>query len=66
MPIDPATDPTILSLLPVGLALALSITSRNVILGLFSGVFVGVLLVEGPSPIRHLLLVLPSDHSPTA
>jgi Na+/H+ antiporter NhaC len=58
VPIDPATDPTILSLLPVGLALALSITSRNVILGLFSGVFVGVLLVEGPSPIRAVTVMV--------
>ena len=45
----PATDPTVLSLAPVLLALVISISLRNVIFGLFVGLFVGVLMIEGPA-----------------
>lgn len=38
------------SLLPIALALGLSLYTRNVILGLFTGVFVGVLMLNGPNP----------------
>lgn len=38
------------SLIPIALALGLSLYTRNVILGLFSGVFVGVLMLNGPNP----------------
>jgi len=47
MPPETLSDLGIISLLPVALALVLSIASRNVILGLFIGLFTGVLLVEG-------------------
>jgi Na+/H+ antiporter NhaC len=52
------SDPGVISLFPVALALVLSIASRNVILGLFIGLFTGVLLVEGFSPIAGLTLMV--------
>jgi Na+/H+ antiporter NhaC len=45
----PSSDVT--SLLPIVLALGLSLYSRNVILGLFTGVFMGVLMLNGPNPL---------------
>lgn len=44
----PSSD--ISSLIPIALALGLSLTTRNVIVGLFTGVFVGVLMLNGPNP----------------
>lgn len=38
------------SLIPIALALGLSLYTRNVIVGLFTGVFVGVLMLNGPNP----------------
>ena len=58
MPPETLSDLGIISLLPVALALVLSIASRNVILGLFIGLFTGVLLVEGFSPIAALTLMV--------
>ena len=57
MPPETLSDLGVISLLPVALALVLSIASRNVILGLFIGLFTGVLLVEGFSPIAALTLM---------
>lgn len=45
----PSTDIT--SLIPIVLALGLSLYTRNVIVGLFTGVFVGVLMLNGPNPL---------------
>ena len=45
----PASDIT--SLIPIALALGLSLYTRNVIVGLFTGVFVGVLMLNGPNPL---------------
>lgn len=56
MPLDP--DLGAISLLPVTLALVLAIAARNVILGLFAGLFVGVLLIEGFSPVAGLSLMV--------
>ena len=58
MPPETLSDLGVISLLPVALALVLSIASRNVILGLFIGLFTGVLLVEGFSPIAALTLMV--------
>ncbi len=57
MLLDP-NDPTLLSLLPVALALVLSIAARNVILGLFSGLFIGVLLAEQLYPVAALTVMV--------
>lgn len=40
----------LLSLTPVLLTLIVAVWSRNVVFGLFSGVFLGVLLLHGPNP----------------
>ncbi len=45
----PSAD--ISSLIPIALALSLSLYTRNVIVGLFTGVFVGVLMLNGPNPL---------------
>lgn len=45
----PSSDIT--SLIPIALALGLSLYTRNVIVGLFTGVFVGVLMLNGPNPL---------------
>lgn len=45
----PSSDIT--SLLPIVLALGLSLYTRNVIVGLFTGVFVGVLMLNGLNPL---------------
>lgn len=45
----PSSDIT--SLIPIVLALGLSLYTRNVIVGLFTGVFVGVLMLNGPNPL---------------
>ena len=54
-------EPSFLSLLPVLVTLVVALTMRNVLLGLFSGVFVGAAMTTDVSP----LLFLPSlvqDH----
>lgn len=43
--------PDITSLIPIALALGFSLYTRNVIVGLFTGVFVGVLMLNGPNPL---------------
>lgn len=54
----PAAEPTVLSLVPVLLALVISISLRNVIVGLFFGLFVGVLMVEGPGLFTGVSLMV--------
>jgi len=45
-------DPGIASLVPVLVTLAVALTSRNVLVGLFSGVFIGVLMLSDASLLR--------------
>ena len=52
------TEPGFYSLIPVFLTLILSIWSRNVILGLFIGVFSGVLILNGPNPFTGMSLMI--------
>jgi len=47
-------EPDILSLFPIALALLIAVGSRNVILGLFVGLFVGVLMLEGVAPLAGM------------
>lgn len=54
-------EPDLLSLLPIALALGLAIATRNVILGLFAGLFCGVLLQHGPDPLAAVGLLV-RDH----
>ena len=43
-----------ISLIPIIITLSLSLYTRNVIIGLFSGVFVGVLMLNGLNPLTGL------------
>jgi Na+/H+ antiporter NhaC len=54
----PVTAPDIFSLLPVLLALFISISLRNVIVGLFTGLFAGVLMIEGPALLGGVSLMV--------
>ncbi len=54
----PATAPDIFSLVPVLLALVISISLRNVIFGLFVGLFAGVLMIEGPGLLGGMSLMV--------
>jgi Na+/H+ antiporter NhaC len=54
----PATAPDIFSLVPVLLALVISISLRNVIFGLFVGLFAGVLMIEGPALLSGMSLMV--------
>lgn len=54
----PATAPDIFSLVPVLLALVISISLRNVIFGLFVGLFAGVLMIEGPALLAGMSLMV--------
>ncbi len=64
-------SPDISSLIPIALALGLSLYTRNVIVGLFTGVFVGVLMLNGPNPFtgagimikEHLIPELTDDYN---
>lgn len=47
-------DGGVLSIVPVVMTLVIAIWSRNVILGLFFGVFTGVLLLNGPNPFTGM------------
>jgi Na+/H+ antiporter NhaC len=44
-------NPGIISVVPIIITLALALWSRNVILGLFMGVFSGVIIINGPNPV---------------
>ena len=52
----PATAPDVFTLVPVLLALVISISLRNVIVGLFTGLFAGVLMIEGAAQIATFLV----------
>jgi Na+/H+ antiporter NhaC len=54
-------EPSATSLIPIIITLSLSLYTRNVIIGLFSGVFVGVLMLNGPSPLTGLSTMV-SNH----
>ena len=45
-------EPGLSSLLPVAVTLLVALTARNVLVGLFSGVFVGVLMLADADPLR--------------
>ena len=53
--------PTLFSLAPIVLALIISVWTRQVILGLFVGLYVGVLMLTGPAPIESLTRLM-SEH----
>ena len=52
------------SLIPIVIALALSLLARNVILGLFSGVFIGVIMLNGPQPLDAFAIMVKSHLIP--
>jgi Na+/H+ antiporter NhaC len=56
-----SADPNILSLLPIVLALVVAVSLRNVILGLFAGLFLGVLMINGPAPLAGINILV-RDH----
>lgn len=47
-------EPSATSLIPIIITLTLSLYTRNVIIGLFTGVFTGVLMLHGASPLVGL------------
>ena len=56
------TDPpTLFSLGPIVLALIISVWTRQVILGLFVGLYAGVMMLTGPAPLESLTR-LTSEH----
>jgi Na+/H+ antiporter NhaC len=52
------SETSFVSLLPVVATLCVSLSSRNVLLGLFSGVILGVFLLHSTSPLLFLPLVI--------
>ncbi len=56
-----SADPNILSLLPIVLALVVAVSLRNVILGLFAGLFLGVLMINGPALLAGVNILV-RDH----
>ncbi|MFK7863720.1 MAG: Na+/H+ antiporter NhaC family protein [Pseudohongiellaceae bacterium] len=57
-------EPEISSLLPIIVALSLSLSTRNVIVGLFSGVFTGVVMLNGPEPFAAMGIMVKSHLIP--
>lgn len=55
------SDPSFTSLLPVLVTLIIALTARNVLVGLFGGVFIGVAMVTQASPLL-LVPTLVQDH----
>ena len=51
-------NPGFISIIPIILTLALALWSRNVILGLFMGVFSGVIILNGPNPIAAVSIAI--------
>ncbi len=51
-------EASFLSLVPVIITLVVAVWARNVILGLFLGVFSGVLLLNGPNPFTGLRIMI--------
>jgi len=56
-----ATDYGFLSIVPIIVTLGIAVWTQNVIIGLFSGVFTGVILLNGFNPIMTLSLLV-SDY----
>ena len=54
-------EPSATSLIPIVLTLGLSLYTRNVIIGLFSGVFAGVLMLNGINPLTGMSTMV-TDH----
>lgn len=54
-------EPSAISLIPIVITLSLSLYTRNVIIGLFSGVFAGVLMLHGFNPLTGLSTMV-TDH----
>ena len=54
-------EPSATSLIPIVITLSLSLYTRNVIIGLFSGVFAGVLMLHGFNPFTGLSIMV-TDH----
>jgi Na+/H+ antiporter NhaC len=54
-------EPSATSLIPIVITLSLSLYTRNVIIGLFSGVFAGVLMLHGFNPFTGLSTMV-TDH----
>ncbi len=52
------SEPGVYTLIPVIITLVLSVWSRNVVLGLFVGVFTGVLILQGPNPFTGMSLMV--------
>ncbi|WP_019614372.1 Na+/H+ antiporter NhaC family protein [Psychromonas ossibalaenae] len=48
----------ITSLLPIVVTLALSLTTRNVVIGLFGGVLTGVVMINGFNPLQNVGLMV--------
>ena len=56
-----ADPPTLFSLGPIVLALIISVWTRQVILGLFVGLYAGVMMLTGPVPLESLTRLM-SEH----
>lgn len=52
------SDPSFISLLPVFITLCVSLSFGNVLLGLFSGVFIGAMILHSVSPLLFLPMVI--------
>jgi Na+/H+ antiporter NhaC len=52
------------ALIPIIVALVLSLGTRNVILGLFSGVFTGVIMINGLQPFAAMGIMVKSHLIP--
>ncbi len=51
-------DAGLVSIVPVVITLIIAVWSRNVILGLFAGVFSGVLILNGPNPFTGMSIMV--------
>lgn len=58
------TEPELSSLIPIIIALVLSLSTRNVIVGLFCGLFSGVVMLNGPQPFAALGIMVTSHLIP--
>ena len=58
------SEPEISSLIPIIIALVLSLSTRNVIVGLFCGLFAGVVMLNGPQPFAALGIMVKSHLIP--
>ena len=56
-----ATDYGFISIIPIILTLGIAIWAQNVIIGLFCGVFTGVVILNGINPFKTLSLMV-SDY----